>query len=118
VGDELIPAPPVTVMARPDPVTIARRLVEDPKYVENLQSRMRDGVEPAAVVVHIWRLAYGDHRIHHKAPETEERFNKMREAVKRLREEDPERAKALDVLVMGVVSVVSDAEESDDAEAS
>jgi hypothetical protein len=109
MGDELTVAGPSQVEERlPEAVRIARRLVGDEAYQKALQQRMIDGVEPAMVVVHLWRLAWGDHRIHHKTAENDERFSRMREAAKRLREEHPDKARALDALVMGASTILAE----------
>lgn len=79
--------------------SIARRLVEDPKYQDELLSRLRAGVA-GNVEIWLWRYAYGDPQKNDEAMKQElERFERMRDQVKEFLLKAPERAHVLDAAI-------------------
>lgn len=79
--------------------SIARRLIEDPKYQDELLSRLRAGVA-GNVEIWLWRYAYGDPQKNDDAMKAElERFERMRDQVKDFLQKAPERASILDAAI-------------------
>lgn len=100
----------------PDVRLSARRLVEDVLYQKNLLIRLRSGIAGPVEPV-LWKYAYGDPKIHHKVQSEEQRFKRLREAMKNLRLQNPEAAKLLDLQAQSVTAVdaeVDTPEESDE----
>ena len=94
----------------PDVRLSARRLVEDVEYQKNLLIRLRSGIAGPVEPV-LWKYAYGDPKIHHKVQSEEQRFKKLRDAMKALRANDPEAAKLLDMQVQSSTAVDAEVEE-------
>jgi hypothetical protein len=83
----------------PDVREAARRLIEDPQYVEALKERLRLGLAGPMEPM-LWRYAHGDPKIHHRRPLDDgdlKRFASMRSAVRALIRENPARAEELDM---------------------
>ena len=78
---------------------IARKLVEDPKYLRGLKKRLIAGIA-GPVEVWIWRYAYGEPEKNEAERQRElERFERMREQLRHFLEKAPERAAVLDASV-------------------
>jgi hypothetical protein len=79
--------------------TIARKILNDREYRENLLARMRAGVA-GPVEVHLWRLGFGDPPKNENEREDEtRRFARIREELLAFLREAPEEARALSVAV-------------------
>jgi hypothetical protein len=79
--------------------SIAKRLVEDPKYQAELLKRMQAGVA-GNIEIWMWRYAYGDPQKNDEQVKKElERFERMREQVRDFLAKAPDRANVLDAAI-------------------
>jgi hypothetical protein len=98
------PPPANARIASKDVRDIARRLVEDKDYQENLQKRLQEGTA-GPMEIWLWRWAYGDPKKAEAATEEKdaERYAAHRQHVLALIRTRPEQARDLEDRILGPV---------------